>query len=483
MRRYNLYLFAISLVLSPNPGCRKSGGISSSGRPTLDQLLISAAREAFTRDIAQIPEPATLPASRNERKQSGKTPIWERAYTSDFCQGKAVLVPLNYDRKIWLKSNLDPNRLLYIDNIARLLIYQGPNQEWQEEIISSFPDSNWLGADKPFSGIVTVEDWKPNFLKEYKYANGSVKKLIAPDNLKQAQSTNAVNGLPPALTQPDLLLQVCYTIEEYNYSVDDPLNGVYTSKSLGCDNYFFADIAGAGGVPSGNNYGAVAAGGGAGISPANNFILLGGNNIIANIKAYNECFTNIGGNNNSFQVTICVDQPNPGSRVPWNFGNVNNNSSSGNPVDVGHSFLIMRQATPNSTVTRNVGFYPKTRVIPTSPNDQGQLNDDEMHYYNISLTVNITNSQFFNILNFINQGNNMGFLYNLNSNNCTTFVLRALYAGGINIPSTAGIWPLGSGYDPGDLGEDIRTMTLSSNMSRNLSESSHPNQGSCLPVP
>jgi hypothetical protein len=486
MKRYSWYFIAIFLLFAPWPGCRKPDGISPSGRPTIDQLLIAAARQAFTRDISQIPEPASLLAGQNQRKQSEKTPSWGQAYTMEFFLGKAVVVPLNYERKIWLKSNLDPARLYYLDNIARLLIYKGKDQEWHEEIISSFPDSNWLAGDKKsYSGIVTVEDWMGNLLNEYKYEKGIVRKFIAPENLKQAQSTEAVNGTPAGATKPDLFLQVCYTVQEYNYAVDDPSNGIYTTTTLGCDTYFFADIGSVGGAPSGSNYGAVAGGGGggAGISPASNFKILNGNNIIANIQVYNECFTNIGGNNNSFQVTVCVDQPNPGSRVPWNFSNANNSSSSGNPVDVGHSFLIMKQSTPNGTVTRNVGFYPKTRVVPTSPSDQGQLNDDEVHYYNISLTINVTNSQFFNILNFINQGNNTGYQYNLNSNNCTTFVLHALYAGGIYLPWTTGNWPLGSGNDPGDLGEDIRTMSLSSNMSRNLFESYHPNQGSCLPAP
>ena len=486
MKRYSLYFIGIFLLFAPWPGCRKPAGISPSGRLTIDQLLIAAARQAFTRDISQIPEPASLFDGQNQRKQSEKTPSWEQAYTLEFSGGKAVIVPLNYEEKIWIKSNLDPKSLFYLDNISRLLIYKGSNQEWHEEIISSFPDSNYLTWDKqPFSGIVSVEDWKGNLLKEYKYGEGKIRKFVAPENLKQGQSINAVNDLPaPSATKPDLFLQVCYTVQEYNYAVDDPSNGVYTSETLGCDTYFFADIGNVGGAPSGNNYGAVAgSGGGSASSPANDFIILNGNNIIANINAYNECFTNIGGNNNSFQVTVCVEQPNPGSRYPWNLSNTSGSSSSGNPVSVGHSFLIMKQSTPNGVITRNVGFYPKTRVVPTSPSDQGQLNDDEMHYYNVSLTINVNNSQFFNILNFINQGNNAGFLYNLNSNNCSTFVLHALFAAGIYLPSTVGNWPLGSGNDPGDLGEDIRAMALSTGMTRNLVSSYHPNQGTCLPAP
>ena len=73
----------------------------------------------------------------------------------------------------------------------------------------------------------------------------------------------------------------------------------------------------------------------------------------------------------------------------------------------------------------------------------------------------------------------MGVMYNLNANNCTTFSLDALSAGGIKVPATIGTWLDGSGNDPGDLGEDIRIMNLSSNMTSNFVEVAHFNTGTC----
>jgi len=56
-----------------------------------------------------------------------------------------------------------------------------------------------------------------------------------------------------------------------------------------------------------------------------------------------------------------------------------------------------------------------------------------------------------------------------------------LGAAGINLQSTQGFGPGGGhGYDPGDLGEDIRsTRNLPSNASLNTVQNPHPNQGSC----
>ena len=109
------------------------------------------------------------------------------------------------------------------------------------------------------------------------------------------------------------------------------------------------------------------------------------------------------------------------------------------------------------------------------------MNDDDLHSYNISGSFSVNNAQFFNILNFVSQGNTPGYLYNLNTNNCTTFVINAMGQAGITLPRTIGTWYDGSGDDPGDLGEDIRKnnitgMTVNPNGG---SGNSHLNAGQC----
>lgn len=61
----------------------------------------------------------------------------------------------------------------------------------------------------------------------------------------------------------------------------------------------------------------------------------------------------------------------------------------------------------------------------------------------------------------------------------TKFALHGVGAGGVDLPNTQGSWPGGSGDDPGDLGQDILSMSLPANASRNTVQSPHPNQGSC----
>jgi hypothetical protein len=108
------------------------------------------------------------------------------------------------------------------------------------------------------------------------------------------------------------------------------------------------------------------------------------------------------------------------------------------------------------------------------------LNDDDLTPYNVALTINVDNGQFFNMLNFVEQAGSPTYMYNLNGNNCTAFSLSALAAGDVIIPSKTGTWVGHSGYDPGDLGQDLQAMPQMPGRSLATSGSSHPNFGSCF---
>jgi hypothetical protein len=125
-----------------------------------------------------------------------------------------------------------------------------------------------------------------------------------------------------------------------------------------------------------------------------------------------------------------------------------------------------------------MGLYPSTNVTPFNPVSKGNMNDDEGHSFDIALSVSLGGQQFMDILNFCANGNNIN--YDMNSNNCVTWALYSLSAGGINIATKTGRWPFGSGDDPGDLGEDIRAMQLAPNMTRTTSGGAAPsNIGTC----
>jgi hypothetical protein len=464
-------VFIITVLLYTD--CKKTEIISGSS----DQGLVNAAKDFFTQSLKQqsVTINAINQTERNPRKQNLKTPLWNRATTIQFSIEKAVVVPVQYNNPFLISTNFSGKRLYDINQITRLLIYRDKKQAFHAELLTFFPDSNFkaLGA---FTGILFIEDWKGNAITEYKIEPGG--KILKWIGNKSSSLTSTVKT-DALQTNTVTIIQTCYEITGYNYSAADPGNVYYWSEPAGCTVSFINDaVSGSG--PSGSDYGSAGGGsGGGGISPANTVIVNPGNNIIGNIKDYTKCFTNVGGYGHTYTITVCVDQPIPRTREAWGYssGGLVGSSAAENPFNVGHVFLIFSETTLSSTITRNVGFYPATSVSPRTPAAPGQLSNDALHGYDISLTISTTNSQFFNMLNFVEQGS--GLQYDLNSNNCTSFALHTLYAGDIYLYSTIGTWPGGLGNDPGDLGEDIRSLNLSSNMTRNSVSTYHPNLGNC----
>lgn len=384
--------------------------------------------------------------------QSKKSVLWNNASIIDFYGVKAVLAPVHYEDPFTLAINLNRNELFDVNDITRLLIYPDEHGSFHAEQIVIAPDTNYKEG-KQFTGQCFYHDWYGRPLRGTQYKLSGPPQDFTVDQVASARAT-----------------LICLQYYGYNYSSTG--EAYYWSYSGGC--YYIPDEPtnkwnGPGG---GSSY---TPGGGPNISPIRTFRILNGDNVISNIGDYLKCFDNIPGNDHQYQVILCVAQPKPGWREPW--GVVGSGSSSSNPVFVGHTFLVLTEKTPNKTVTRNIGFYPQESVWPYGPAAPGRYNNDANQSYNISLTINMNNSEFTSLINSISQDAGT---YNLNDRNCTTFALNALNAAGYVLPRTKGTWQGGSGLNPGDLGEDIRGLSLSPNMTRSTVYDNHPNTGDCF---
>jgi uncharacterized membrane protein YgcG len=404
----------------------------------------------------------------NYRAAQPKTIRWDLARLVQVGRTQAISVPLVFRNAILMKANFVGDQYFHVDYLTQLLFYKDSTGKNTAFVITAFPDSNYFkDPTRPFTGIKFIEDWLGHPLQ---------KLLYTPDgHINQYVPTNK----QPAVAE---VMETCYEITGYNYSPDDPDDIYYWSEPGGCSIDYIDDGSGGGGGGGGAGGGGGPSGGGAS-SAKPSFTILPGTSVIKNIQQYFQCFTNVGGSDHTYTVTVCVDQADPGTRTPWSLGEDGSSGSSAgdNPVDVGHVFLELTETYNNTTITRNVGFYPAGNVNPSSTSSQGTLNDDETQVYNISGSFTVNNAQFFNILNFVSQGSNPGYLYNLNTNNCTTFVISAVAQGGITLPRTIGTWLGGAGNDPGDLGEDLRENNIPG-MSLNLtggSDNSHYNVGQC----
>jgi len=196
--------------------------------------------------------------------------------------------------------------------------------------------------------------------------------------------------------------------------------------------------------------------------------------IVTSVPDYLRCF---GANPQAtYQVQVCVAQPQPGVRTPWTLSSAFDLMNTGRPVQVGHTFLVFIQNNGGQITRRNIGFYPAQAVFPTTGNVPGVFNDDGLHPYNISATFDVSATNFMNMMNYINSLQNQQ--YNLSTFNCTTFALNTLDQGHIYLPHVIGSWPGGMGNDPGDLGEDIRNSNAPG-IQKSTVETIHPNQGFC----
>lgn len=394
------------------------------------------------------------------RKFLKRFPNWAKARLIHIKDTNIVVVPVDFEKKILIRSNLSKD-LLALDDITFLLLkpLKG-SSNFEVKWLTILPADT--EPNSRFNGIIEVNNLKGEFEYAVKHKNGEI--------YLSSRNTSKLN------TEGIIVIQ--NYIEGYNYSPDDPSSGYAWQEYVGSSYINISDYngTGAGGTqwaPS-IDYGFYVKGDiASNISPTN-FIINSGDDKISDISNYNKCFRNKKGN--KYQVSIYVQQPIPGTRATWRVLDGVGMTKQKSPVFVGHTFISIKQSSNSDSIIRNLGFYPSTAVDPLSPTTSGELNNDQNRRYDISLSIDIPFEQFEKIVAYLN---NLSLSYNLNSFNCTTFAIEALAKAGINLPRTEGSWPNGGGLNPGDLGEDIKSMKLSSNMSRTIIASTHKNAGSC----
>ena len=432
-----------------------------SPRPDPDSRLISNAKSYFTSQVA----PAGPVNLDNYRALQPKTLQWDQAYVVSLSIGKGVVVPVQYRNTLLVKTGFGGTHSYNLSGFTRLLVYMGGQQQYHAQLVTSLPDSLCLQhTGNVFTGTILVEGWQGDHIADYLFQQGKVP-------LKYTFG-------PPSRTAAASVVVSCNNvINGYNYPEDDPDAGYSWSEPAPCTSMYLPDDQ-VSGDPVAGDYAAGSSGGSNGAGNED-VIIFPGSNLITNIQEYLQCFTVTPGA--TYKVTVAVDQPYPGTRTPWRLSPTMSTSSSAGPIDAGHTFLIFTQTNKDgSIITRNVGFSPTSDVDAfISGQSQGALDNDESHSYDISGSFILTIPQlFFNMLSYVSQGDSPSYMYNLSSNNCTTFSINVLAQGHIYVPSTIGYWPNGIGNDPGDLGEDLRTNNTPG-MNRSLVNVAHPNVGTC----
>lgn len=447
----NLTKAVIVFILLTVPSCTRQFAHPT----TIEQDLVNQAHK-LTDSLSAHTNPVSY------RADQPKLIRWELASLIPFNHSQGLLVPITYRSPLLMQSNFAGDQLFHVDYLTQLLFFRDSTGQPHAYVITAFPDSNYFNdPTRPFTGVKFIEDWAGNPLEKFLYTSDG-----------QINRYHPNTPLAAAITS----VTTCYTINGYNYS--PATNETYSwSEPAGCSTSYYNDGSYSSLAPPSSS--TPGAGGGSSTTTKPTVTVLPGNSVIKSISAYFNCFTNVGGSDHHYTVTVCVDQPDPGTRSPWGFtsGGSSGSTQANNVINTGHTFLILSESYPGTTITRNVGFYPSGMVMPSSPSSPGELNDDQNHYYNVSGTFTLDNAQFFNILNFMSSTSTA--TYNLNTNNCTTFAINAMAQAGIRLPSTTGTWPGGAGDDPGDLGQDMKN-TIITGIALNSSPGYSPNNaGQC----
>lgn len=454
MKWRNLILLALVTPVL-NSCLKNSDNLTNSN----EKRFIAEARQFFDRSTAESGHTIV-----DYKSHSLRNVLWDQAKTFQGSSGYVLIVPMEYKLPLFVKTEFSANSIFHLSDLTELLLYRDSSRQFHLEVLTKLPDTNYLkDPTGTFSGFVFVDEWWGDNLGKY-LLDGGVTKAYHSSNI-----------------QSESIVRTCNVVYGYNYSTGDPGGGYSWVQAGGCTYMYLPDrMDDAHGGSFGGGLG-FSGGGGISSGAGTNIALAPPDNPIANIADYNKCFTNVGGNDHVYTVTVCVQQPIPGQRdaYKWVNGGPIGSSNEGNIVNVGHTFLIFSEHYGNTTIVRNIGFYPFSGVKPGSSTAPGILNNDESHSYNISANFTVTNANFFTMLNSVTRGNTPGFNYNLSSENCTTFALQTLAQGGINLPNTIGSWPGGMGNNPGDLGEDIRKMTPLPDMTKSTVQNYHPNAGNC----
>lgn len=163
---------------------------------------------------------------------------------------------------------------------------------------------------------------------------------------------------------------------------------------------------------------------------------------IDNVKEYLECFTA----SKRAKVTFYADQPNNGSNVKFDKYD-----------KAGHAFVTIEQNIDGNIVRRTLGFHPGNAINPLyKTRVPSVLGNDSNEIYDVKVSTDVTGMQLASILGIIEGFRTM---YDLESYNCTNFVLDISDAAGLSINRTIGWWGIGSGLNPTSLGEDLKKLS------------------------
>lgn len=420
-----------------------------------------------------------------------KLPDWkhgEYRKTGDF---EIVEFPLLKDKKTVLLSKNNslssPNqRRVLAATLIRVVFIKNGNNKVELRELNYIPDYNYLeskgfdinGVDlskekNDFTGTLIIKTWDSQVLSIKILSKG---KIIKSSTTKKKTTKNSMSAKSATscsmyeIVEYEQICEVtcygdnCYPTGTcsgwYPTGNTSPPYEVCTNDGTDCE--FSSDS-----NCECNLYGLGCNEDGVGGSTAPESIVIeNAESSIEDMSEYLKCF-NL---DQSARIVIYVDQPIANSAQAWSING--SSSSSGGFINAGHSYIAIQQG-DNRMV---LGFYPETSVSNTQPSSNGTFGNDESTEFDVSISVPISAIQLLKIIGYCETG----LSYNLNTFNCSDFVIQVSNLAGLNLPESESTWSGGGGSNPGLLGQNIREMQLPSGAIRQTTTAdSAPNKKTC----
>lgn len=438
LQNYFILLFSISFFLL---SCEKEDVFLEKKQPTLKTVSKNNAKNIF----GKFQKKQKKLLAKNSNKQLKITPHWNSFNQKSLDFTDALLS--NVKAEINVNLNFDI-RLIFIEI----------NNEFTKAIESrDIEEQNEDGTIN--KGKVYFHTFTGKYITGYIIENSKVvKKLVPKKNVNKANMFSLF-----------MFYQECdENLQEGNFC-DDVLQGIelsFESNNSGGNAYYQFIYESNNEEESGGNNGE---GGGdeGGNGPTNEdppvvcgegYTLDNNGNcvvesvleapelLIEDMENYLRCFDTT----KSAQLTIYIDQPIANQSDAWTTGD----------GKAGHAFINLTQG----NLTRSWGLYPSGTAGPYSPDDPHAFGNNMNDEFDVSITITINQSSLFNI---VEDARNYNINYDLNTNNCTDYVIQTAQLAGIALPDPQSTWTNGGGSNPGAFGQAIRTMTLVNGMTRN----------------
>ncbi|MFD1817207.1 hypothetical protein SAMN04515674_11989 [Pseudarcicella hirudinis] len=419
-------------------------------------ITIEEAKVYFNTNLAKNQK--IIPNGRVDANLPSVDPDWESALVI----GSTIEVPVRFggtsrgffiqDKSNSLKAKPDD-----ISGITTLVLSKNQGKNFQQFFRTYIPDASFLKKQKfdfrkvnfgnleasKFSGVILNQTYDEKFINGSKLVDG--KEVSAISGLsKKKDSRNKRLAVYCEIEYFDVYQRVCVTDHGQIASCTDwELIDSYTTTSCTNDNPN-------GGGGGGNGGGGTPGGSSAEQQFMENYKLVGPDKPIANLSQKLNCFGTIPDDSRyKYSMTLYVDQPNNGSR-----GIINMSLPKRKP---GHSYFgLERYDSQSGAVIRQViGFYVESELSAlTGTFIAGAWGDDSNSNYDVSLKTDLTASQFKDVVYNLKNGGTPD--YHIVNNNCTT-VAYGMLSPYINLPYGQGsFYRLGTGYNPADLGQDLR---------------------------